>query len=151
MMKNAFYVTLKAPSFSRYSNSKVSFKIYDVTTWKTKIYNTHISQYLFLFLVFINDLPDGITSICKYFTDDTSLFSKVHDIDISAKKLNSDSEKISKWAFQWKINLDPNKQVNEDIFSRKTSSSSHPLLLSMAMTLINILITSIWTLFQVQN
>ena len=45
-----------------------------------------------LFLIFINDLPDGMTSICKMFADDTSLFSKIHDIDISAKELNSDLE-----------------------------------------------------------
>ena len=28
-----------------------------------------------LFLIYINDLPDGITSICKTFADDTSLFT----------------------------------------------------------------------------
>ena len=49
-----------------------------------------------LFLIFINDLPDGITSICKIFADDTYLFSKVYDTDISAKELNSYLEKISK-------------------------------------------------------
>ena len=32
-----------------------------------------------LFLIYINDLPDGITSICKIFADDTSLFSKFID------------------------------------------------------------------------
>ena len=48
-------------------------------------------------------------------------------IYISAKWLNSDLEKVSKWAFQWKMqfNSDPNKQANEVIFSRKTSNSSH--------------------------
>ena len=46
-----------------------------------------------LFLIFINELPDGI---CKIFANDTSPFSKVHDIDISAKEFNSDLEKISK-------------------------------------------------------
>ena len=30
-----------------------------------------------LFLVYTNDLPDGLTSICKIFADDTFLFSKV--------------------------------------------------------------------------
>ena len=40
-----------------------------------------------LFLVFINDLPDGITSLCKIFADDTSPFTKVYDIDISSKEL----------------------------------------------------------------
>ena len=38
-----------------------------------------------LFLIFINDLPVGTTSLCKIFADDTSLFSKIYDIDISAK------------------------------------------------------------------
>ena len=60
-----------------------------------------------LFLIFINDLPDGITSLCNIFADDTSLFSKVYDIDISAKELNSDLEKIGKWAFQWKMQFNP--------------------------------------------
>ena len=49
-----------------------------------------------LFLMLINDLPVEITSICKISADDTSLFSKVYDIDISAKELNSDFEKVSK-------------------------------------------------------
>ena len=31
------------------------------------------------FLIYINDLPDGLTSMCKAFADDTSLFSKVID------------------------------------------------------------------------
>ena len=32
-----------------------------------------------LFLIYINDLPDGLISKCKIFPDDTSLFSKVID------------------------------------------------------------------------
>ena len=83
-----------------------------------------------LFLIYINDLPDGINSLCKIFADDTSLFSKVYDIHKSASKLNDDLEKISYWAYQWKMQFDPdpNKQANEVIFSRKTSSKnlSHP-------------------------
>ena len=34
-----------------------------------------------LFLVYINDLPNGLNSICKVFADDTSIFSKVFDKD----------------------------------------------------------------------
>ena len=33
-----------------------------------------------LFLIYTNDLPDGITSQCKIFADDTSLFSKFIEI-----------------------------------------------------------------------
>ena len=32
-----------------------------------------------LFLIYVNDLPDGIISICKIFADDTSRFSKIID------------------------------------------------------------------------
>ena len=71
---------------------------------------------------------DGIPSLCKIFADDTSLFSNIHYIDISAKELHYDFEKISKSVFQWKMkfNPDPNKQANKVIFSRKSSKCSHP-------------------------
>ena len=74
-----------------------------------------------LFLIYINDLTDGITSICKIYADDTSLFSKVQDINRSANELNCDLEKVSNWARQWKMqfNTDHNKQANEVIFSQK--------------------------------
>ena len=67
-----------------------------------------------LFLIYINDLPDGIYSLCKIFADNTSLFSKVHDINKSVSELNADLEKINNWAYQWKMqfNPDPNKQPN---------------------------------------
>ena len=39
-----------------------------------------------LFLIYTNDLPDGVTRICKIFADDTSLFSKVLDVNESTKK-----------------------------------------------------------------
>ena len=60
-----------------------------------------------LFLIYINDLPDGLTSMCKIFADDTSLFSKVIDKNNSNSQLNSDLAKISKWAFQWKMSFNP--------------------------------------------
>ena len=81
-----------------------------------------------LFLIYINDLPDGKTLICQIFADDASLFSKVQDINRSANELNCDLEKVSNWAYQWKMqfNPDPNKQANEVIFSRKSNSNSFP-------------------------
>ena len=83
-----------------------------------------------LFLIYINDLTDGITSICKIFADDTSLFSKVLDVNKSVNELSSDLERINQWAYQWKMkfNPDPKKQANEVIFSRKSVSHclSHP-------------------------
>ena len=81
-----------------------------------------------LFLFYINDLPDGLTSMCKIFADDTSLFSKVNDKSNSNSQLNPDLLKISKWAFQWKMsfNPDPNKQVIEVCFSNKCNKGNYP-------------------------
>ena len=79
-----------------------------------------------MLLIYINDLPDGITSLCKILADDTSLFSKVLDVDKSVIELNADLEEINQWASQWKMqfNSDPNKQANEVICSWKSISHS---------------------------
>ena len=55
-----------------------------------------------------------------------SLFSVVHNVTDSANLLNKQS-KINEWALQWKMsfNLDPTKQAQEIIFSRKTSQRNH--------------------------
>ena len=53
-----------------------------------------------LFLIYINDLPDNLSSNPKLFADDTSLFSAVHDKNQSGINLNDDLEKVRNWAFQ---------------------------------------------------
>ena len=52
-----------------------------------------------LFLIYINDLPNGIESIYKIFANDTSLFLEVKDATVSHTQLNNGLNKISKWAF----------------------------------------------------
>ena len=81
-----------------------------------------------LFLIYINDLPDGLKSIAKLFADDTSLFSVVKDVTKSCFDLNCDLSKINDWAYQWKMcfNPDPNKQAAEVISSHKISHQFHP-------------------------
>ena len=91
-----------------------------------------------LFLIYIDDLSDGLSSYAKLFADDTSLFSVVfyycflHFIifyyaNTTAKELNNDLVKISRWAYPWKMsfNPDPSKQAQEVIFSRKTKKEYH--------------------------
>ena len=84
-----------------------------------------------LFLIYINDLPNGLNSNVKLFADDMSLFSVVQNITDSANLLNSDLCKIDEWALQWKMNFnpDPTKQAQEIIFRRKTSQRNHPSLM----------------------
>ena len=66
---------------------------------------------LLLPLIYINNLPDELTSISRIFADDASLVSKVINKNNSNSQLNSDLAKISKLAFQWKMYFspDPNK------------------------------------------
>ena len=73
------------------------------------------------FLIYINDLSDELVSTVKLFADDTSLFSVVCDSNISAYELNNDMQKISEWAYKWKMSFNPdlNKHTQEVIFSRK--------------------------------
>ena len=80
------------------------------------------------FLMYINDLSCGLSSTTKLFADDTSLFSVVHDVTQSTNELNDDLEKISNWAYQWKMSFNPDKskQAQEVIFSRKTQRVIHP-------------------------
>ena len=48
-----------------------------------------------LFLIYINDLPHDISSVCKMFADETSLFSRVKDssLSLSLSDLNYNLEK----------------------------------------------------------
>ena len=80
-----------------------------------------------LFLVYINDLPEGLTTSAKHFADDTSLFSVVHDSAASTAFLDDDLMNISRWAYQCKMifNPDASKQAQEIIFSRKANTSNH--------------------------
>ena len=94
-----------------------------VSTWK--IINAGVPQGSILgpllFLIFINDLTEGLTTNVKLFAGDTSLFSVVHDTQTSANDLNKDLEIINNWAFQWKMNFnpDPAKQAYEAFLAAK--------------------------------
>ena len=78
-----------------------------------------------LFLVYINDLEVDIKSKIKFFADDTMLFSNP---TITASELNHDVDKISGWAYQWKMsfNPEPTKQAVEVLFSQKRIDCYHP-------------------------
>ena len=74
-----------------------------------------------IFLIYINDLSDDLSTNAKLVADDIYLFSVVRDINTSAAHLNNDLRRISNWAFQWKMSFNPgpSTQAQEVIFSRK--------------------------------
>ena len=81
-----------------------------------------------LFLIYINDLTDQISSNIKLFADDASLFIKVTDVDAAHETLINDLGKITAWANQWKMKFNPDisKQAVEIIFSNKYKKPNHP-------------------------
>ena len=81
----------------------------------------------FFFFFYINDLSDKLLSTVNPFADDIK-FSVVNDNNISADELSKDLQKISEWAYKWKMSFNPdlNKQAQEVVSSRKLNKSSHP-------------------------
>ena len=81
-----------------------------------------------LFLIYINDLTDNISSTMKLYADDSSLFIKVKNIAEAHSLLSTDLAKISDWAHTWKMQFNPDitKQAIEIIFSNKYKKDDHP-------------------------
>ena len=90
-----------------------------------------------LFLVYINDLTDNISSDMRLFADDSSLFTSVKDVTQTHDKLVKDLQTITTWAHQWKMVFNPDltKQAVEVIFSCKIKQPVHPNYISIAYRL----------------
>ena len=82
------------------------------------------------FSYFHNDLPLNLDSIANFFAYDTSLFSLINNQKSCKDKLNGDLDRISAWAYQWKMSFNPDltKQATEVYFSRKSDPSDIPSL-----------------------
>ena len=80
-----------------------------------------------LFLTYINDLAEKLSSNPKLFADDTSLFSVVRDLNTSANEVADDLKTTEAWALQWKMSFkpDPLKQAQGVIFSQKRNKTHH--------------------------
>ena len=66
-------------------------------------------------------IPAKLEFNVRFFADDASLFSLVHDSNDSSTRLGRDLGRVAGWAHQWKMscNPDPSKQAVEVHFSRK--------------------------------
>ena len=83
-----------------------------ITTLEAKLtkrnYQGAVSGPLF-FLIYINNLTEGIKSNIKFFTDDTSLSIEVDDPVQGAEVLNRNLEKVKDWAKQRLVNFSAEK------------------------------------------
>ena len=78
-----------------------------------------------LFLVFFNDITQGIDSTMSLFPDDSILGSIVDDPNISGQTLNKDLEKLWSWATRWQVKFNPSK-AELVLFSTKCKPLAHP-------------------------
>ena len=73
-----------------------------------------------MFLIYINDLNDGLNSTCKIFPHE----------DINTRKIDINNElvKISTWTCQWKLSFNPGiyKQAAEIYFYQRPEKSLSP-------------------------
>ena len=79
-----------------------------------------------LFLIYINDLTDNITSQMRLFADDSSLFTCVKGVDETHESLVNDLQTVTSWAHQWKTIFNPDLTKQEVIFSVKKNKPQHP-------------------------
>ena len=73
-------------------------------------------------------MVDDLSSDAKLFAEDTSLFTTVYDENIEAEQLNNDLKIIYEWAYQWKMQFNPDKtkEAVQVIFSQKRIKPTHP-------------------------
>ena len=61
-----------------------------------------------LFVVFINDMPDVITSLSKMFADDAKVFRQI-ETSADTATLQNDLNHLTDWSIKWQTNFNVNK------------------------------------------
>ena len=78
-----------------------------------------------LFLIYINDIVENISSSIRLFAGDTSLYIIVNDPLDVAITLNIDLSRVNAWATKWLVSFNPAKSESVT-FSRKVNQPYHP-------------------------
>ena len=80
-----------------------------------------------LFLVFINDLPEKLSSQVRLFADDKAVYLTIGGL-VGGKVLQNDLDKLSLWESQWDIEFNPSKsQVVRGTTARKAINTMYTL------------------------
>ena len=80
-----------------------------------------------LFIIYINNLSDNLISNAKFFADDTSLFSVVRNVNISAKELDDDLKKDNDWTLQWKMSSKSEQTSPGSYFQSQIKETELPI------------------------
>ena len=62
-----------------------------------------------LFLIFINDLPDSIRSVCRIFADDVKIYRQISDQLSDFLAFQDDLDSISEWSHGWQLAVSHDK------------------------------------------
>ena len=83
-----------------------------------------------LFLIYINELSNGVSSNCKLLPMIRLFFQLLTTSNQAQPPLGNDLTALSNWVFQRKMIFNPDltKQAQEVIFNRKTKKLLHPCL-----------------------
>ena len=81
-----------------------------------------------LFILYINDIVDEVSTNIRLYADDSCIFTVGHDSQTMANELNSNLERISAWARKWKVNFNAKKTINMT-FARRHPDHIIPLYL----------------------
>ena len=81
-----------------------------------------------LFLIYINDMPDNITSTVRLFADDTIAYLAIKSPE-DANTLQEDLDRLAEWETRWQMEFHPEKcqvlQVTRNRTRRVNSSLGH--------------------------
>ena len=80
-----------------------------------------------LFIIYINDIIDGLESEILIFADDCSLLASGKDPTETTEIINRDLNRISLWAKKWKVTFNAEKS-KDLIFSSKFLNNSPALM-----------------------
>ena len=72
-----------------------------------------------LFLFYINDIPQGLSSTIRLFADDTIVYLTISS-DTDAQTLQSDLDKLGIWEQKWKMEFHPGKCNNQQSARKQT-------------------------------
>ena len=61
-----------------------------------------------MFLIYVNDMPDGVMSYMSMFADDAKLMKRIVSEDC-CKELQDDLDKLYKWSLAWKMDFNATK------------------------------------------
>ena len=81
-----------------------------------------------LFLIYVNDIPNVVTSTIKLFADDTKIYRELNNVD-DTSALQSDLDSLENWTKSWQVKFDSEKCEVMRI-THKQDKSTHAYYLS---------------------